>query len=199
MLPKPTDEELQQWWKFAQNEAKKKKFPGDHLSLGPEHYASQAIEELLKKDERPDNVEAWIKKVIFNAYVNHKKRMVLDDKLFGGEKIKRRRVDYRDGSSPIEQDELAYDPIERKKLATRLVQSASSLGTSMVGEERLAILLGALSPKDWEIINLKADHYDTAEIAEMLGYASARVVANRLRIIRGKMEEEFGEQGRNLF
>ena len=185
----PTDDELQQWWKFAQNEAKKKKFKSDHLSLGPEHYASEAIEELLKRDERPDNVESWLKTVIFHAYLNHKKRMVLEDNDRRGDKIDKRRVDYHDGFDPKEQNELAY----------KILRGASSLGTSMVREERLAILLGALSPKDREIINLKRDQYDTAEIAELLGYASAKVVANRLKIIRGKMEEEFGEQGRNLF
>ena len=189
MHPEPSDEELQHWWKFAQNEAKKKKFKGDHLSLGPEHFASEAIEELLKRDKRPDNVEAWLKKVIFHAYFNHKKRMVLDDIELGGDAIKKRRVEYHDG----------YGPIERDGLAIRLIQGASSLGTSMVREERLAILLEALSPKDREIIELKLDSFDTAEIAEELGYASARVVANRLKIIRGKMEEEFGEQGWNLF
>jgi DNA-directed RNA polymerase specialized sigma24 family protein len=189
MHPDPTDEELKRWLNFAKKEAKKKQFPGDHLSLGPEHYASEAIEELLKRDERPDNVEAWLKKVIFHAYLNHKKRMVLDDIELGGDAIKRRRVDYRDGFEPKEQKELEY----------KLLRGASSLGTSMVREERLAIVLEALSPKDREMIDLKLDSFDTAEIAELLGYASAKVVANRLKIIRGKMEEEFGEQGRNLF
>jgi DNA-directed RNA polymerase specialized sigma24 family protein len=186
----PTDDELKHWWKFAQNEAKKKKFKSDHLSLGPEHYASEAIEELLKRDERPDNVEAWLKKVIFHAYLNHKKRMVLDDIELGGDAIKRRRVDYRDGFEPKEQKELEYKLLNGRPM---------SLGTPLVQEERLAIVLEALSPKDREIIDLKLDSFDTAEIAELLGYASAKVVANRLKIIRGKMEEEFGEQGRNLF
>lgn len=189
MHPEPTDEELKRWLNFAKKEAKKKQFPGDHLSLGPEHYASEAILELLQLPERPDNVEAWLKKVIFHAYLNHKKRMVLDDHDRDGDLIKKRRVEYHDG----------YGEIQQKELAVRLLQGASSLGTSMVREERLEMLLGALSPKDRKIIELKLDSFDTDEIAEELGYASARVVANRLKIIRGKMEEEFGEQGRNLF
>jgi DNA-binding CsgD family transcriptional regulator len=68
-----------------------------------------------------------------------------------------------------------------------------------VGQERLSILLSALSDKDRDIVLLRVEGFDNFEIAERLGYASSRVVANRLRIIRAKMVEEFGEDGKELF
>jgi hypothetical protein len=104
--------------------------------------------------------------------------------------INKRRIDYRDGYDSATENELAYKLLNGRP---------TSLGTPLVQEERLAILLGALSPKDRHIVTLKADGFDTDEIAEQMGYASARVVANRLKIIAKKIEEEFGEQGKNLF
>jgi macrodomain Ter protein organizer (MatP/YcbG family) len=79
MFPEPTDEELQRWWGFAQKVAKSKKFDRDYLSLGPDHYASEAIEKLLSQEHRPDNVEAWLRTVIINAFKNHDKRNVFEE------------------------------------------------------------------------------------------------------------------------
>ena len=190
MLPEPTDEELKHWWDFAQKVAKNKKFERDYLSLGPDHYASEAIEKLLSQEKRPENVEAWLRTVIINSFKNHDKRNVFEEKDRDGVTFNKRRIDYRDGYDADTENELAYKLLNGRPM---------SLGTPLVQEERLAILLGSLSPKDRHIVNLKADGFDTDEIAAEMGYASAKVVANRLKIIAKKVEEEFGEEGKNLF
>jgi DNA-directed RNA polymerase specialized sigma24 family protein len=174
--PPPTPEEFKHWSDVALRLVKKTKFRNDHLSLGPEAYAADAIEKLLNLDERPANIEGWLKTVIANKNYDHANR-----------KLKYR---YRDGEDPSVENERQFEG--QRGFPT-------SLGTPLVGQERLSILLSALSDKDRDIVLLRVEGFDNFEIAERLGYASSRVVANRLRIIRAKMVEEFGEDGKELF
>jgi DNA-binding CsgD family transcriptional regulator len=174
--PPPTPEEFKHWNEVALKLVKKTKNRYDHLSLGPEAYAADAIEKLLNLDERPTNIEGWLKAVVSNKNRDHENRKL--------------QYKYRDGYDPEVENELAYKLLNGYPM---------SLGTPLVEQERLAILLGAMSPKDQEIIRLTADGYDTSEIALHMEYASAKVVANRLKIIRAKMEEAFGQDGINLF
>lgn len=174
--PPPTPEEFKHWSDVAVRLVKKTKFKNDHLSLGPDVYAADAIEKLLNLDERPANIEGWLKAVIANKNYDHANRKL--------------QLSYPEDDASRSEKELAYQLLNGYP---------SSLGAAIVEEERLSIVLGAMSAKDRDIITLRAEGYDTSEIAEKLGYASSKVVANRLKIIRAKMTEAFGEEGEKLF
>lgn len=174
--PPPTPEEFKHWNEVALRLVKKTKFKNDHLSLGPEVYAADAIEKLLNLEERPANIEGWLKAVIKNKNNDHANRKL--------------KLSYPEADEEKNEKELAYQLLNGYP---------SSLGAGLVKEERLAIVLGALSAKDREIVSLIAEGYDTSEIAERLEYASSKVVANRLKIIRAKMVEGFGSDGEKLF
>ena len=174
--PPPTPEELKHWKSVANNLVKKyERLYQDHLSLGPEEYAAEAVAKLVIRDERPEYIEGWLKKIIINAIKDHKKRKL--------------QFEYPDGNTSNDADDLAMHIRHGYPM---------SLGTPFVEKERLANVLASLSPKDREIISLTYEYgYDTSEIALFMDYASAKVVANRLKIILAKMQETMDEQGKN--
>ena len=61
-----TEEQAKYAWKVALN------ISGKHgqSSLGPEDFAAQAIEKLVKLETMPDNLEGWLKAVITNLYID---------------------------------------------------------------------------------------------------------------------------------
>jgi DNA-directed RNA polymerase specialized sigma24 family protein len=172
--PPPTPEELKHWKNVANRLVEKyERFYQDHLSLGPEEYAAEAIAKLVSLDKRPEYIEGWLKTVITNEIKNHKKLKL--------------QFEYPDGNSSNDADDLATQ-IRRGY--------PMSLGTPFAEKERLDNVLASLSPKDREIISLNLVYgYDTSEIALFMDYASAKVVANRLKIILAKLRETMDEQG----
>jgi DNA-directed RNA polymerase specialized sigma24 family protein len=64
--------EWDEWQKLARKLAKSKK---QATSLGPEDYASQAIEKLLQQENRPANVEGWLALTINRQYIDRFKKI----------------------------------------------------------------------------------------------------------------------------
>jgi DNA-directed RNA polymerase specialized sigma24 family protein len=166
---KLTDEEAKYAWKVALNISGK----NGHSTLGPEDFAAQAIEKLLKLETMPDNLEGWLKAVITNLYID-----------------RNRHVDARHRNlgktfSGHTDDEIA------ELVADRDQPSMSSL---LVNVEFAREVLESLSPTDQQILVLHTAGHSTAEIAIQLDFANAQVVATKIGQIRTKLQKAFGSQ-----
>ena len=155
-----TDEELKRALAVANKFAMK----WSHTSLGAEDFASTAIEKLLKQKEKPENIEAWLKMVITNMMIDRHKKM------------KARKPSLRD-LSPEEIQDMAVGRNDR------------SLTSLLAIKDQVADILDALPDKEQQLLVLDAAGFTTKEIAEELGYASAKVVATRIKQVRKKILE----------
>ena len=155
-----TDEELKRALAVANKFAMK----WTHTSLGAEDYASTAIEKLLQQKEKPENIEAWLKMVITNMMIDRHK------------KLKARKPSLRD-LSPEEIQAMAVGRNDR------------SLTSLLAIKDQVADILDALPDKEQQLLVLDAAGFTTKEIAEELGYASAKVVATRIKQVRKKILE----------
>jgi RNA polymerase sigma factor (sigma-70 family) len=161
-----TDEEL----KRALTVANKFAMKWTHTSLGAEDYASTAIEKLLQQKEKPENIEAWLKMVITNMMIDRHK------------KLKARKPSLRD-LSPEEIQAMAVGRNDR------------SLTSLLAIKDQVADILDALPDKEQQLLVLDAAGFTTKEIAEELGYASAKVVATRIKQVRKKLKESIFTYG----
>ena len=154
-----TDEEL----KLALDVANKYAMNWTHTSLGHEDYAATAIEKLLQQSEKPENIPAWIKLVIRNMMIDRNR------------KLKARKPSLRD-----------LDPEEIQAMAVgRNNRSMSSL---IAIKEQVADILDQLPEKEQQLLVLDAAGFTTEQIAKELGYASAKVVATRIKQVRSKVK-----------
>ena len=137
-------------------------------SLGYEDYAASAVEKLLKQEQPPANIEAWIRMVVTNMMYDRNR------------KIRARKPSVRG----LEPDQLD---------AMLLGQRKTSLSTQVANQELLTDLLEDLSEKDQRLLILDAAGMKSKEIAEELGFANAKVVATRIQQVRKKLQKELGE------
>ena len=145
-----------------------------NATLGNEDYAMSAIERLLEQEERPANIEAWLKLVINNMYIDRLR------------KVKRRGgVSIRD---------LPDEAIE--ELMTR--HAPPSLSSFVADRDFIRQALESLNEKDVQIVLLEAAGWSTSEIAQELGYASNKVVANRRKHITDFLTRLLGKEGEKL-
>lgn len=170
--PPPTNEESVEWLKIANRIARNKTLKLQE-SLGYEALAADAIAKLLAQKRRPENIPGWIKTVITNSLIDRNR------------KYKDRLV-------------RAADPVEdfNALVSACFEDIPLSLGTVLAQKDEVRRLLEELSVKDRSTIILTAEGWSSQEVADALGFASAKVVANRLKIIRKKMVEAFGEDGK---
>jgi RNA polymerase sigma factor (sigma-70 family) len=158
---KLSDEEFKRLWKISISHAGK----FGHTSLGIEDYVSTAFEKLLKaEDEKVQNPEAWLKLVITNMLINRAK------------KSKHRPPTMR-GLEPEQIEAIALGPNKR------------SMSSQVVNADAVAQILDGLAQKQKEMLILDAAGFSTAEIAEELGYASAKVVATRIKQVRQEIKK----------
>jgi DNA-directed RNA polymerase specialized sigma24 family protein len=158
-----TPAEWDEWQKLAQRLSKSKK---QVTSLGPEDYASQAIEKLLQQASRPANIEGWLALTIKRQYIDRFKKI----QARGGNSIR----DLTDDQWEIE-------------MVTHAVGSPSGLVRI---KESVDEVLSILSAKEKEILILSAAGFDNHEIAMHLGYATNKIVATRLGQIVKKVQEQ---------
>jgi len=134
-------------------------------SLGVDDYVSSAFEKLLQMDEQKvPNPEAWLKLVITNMLINR------------ANKLKHRPPTMR-GLEPEQLEAIAIGPNKR------------SMSSQIIDAEVVGQILDGLSAKQKEMLVLDAAGFTTAEIAEELGYASAKVVATRIKQIRQEIKK----------
>jgi RNA polymerase sigma factor (sigma-70 family) len=155
-----TDEEL----KRALTVANKFAMKWTHTSLGAEDYASTAIEKLLIQKQKPENIEAWLKMVITNMMIDRHK------------KLKARKPSLRD-LSPEEIQAIAVGRNDR------------TMSSLVAINDQVADILDQLPDKEQQLLVLDAAGFTTKEIADELDYASAKVVATRIKQVRNKVKK----------
>jgi DNA-directed RNA polymerase specialized sigma24 family protein len=164
-----TDEQAKYAWKVALNISGK----NGQSTLGPEDFAAQAIEKLLKLEEMPDNLEGWLKAVITNLYIDRSRNIDARQRNLGKT---------FDGHNDEEIAELVAD------------KGQPSLSSQFVNVEFAREILESLNFRDQQIWVLHTAGYSTAEIAAQLDFANAQVVATKMGQIRTKLQKAFGSQ-----
>jgi DNA-directed RNA polymerase specialized sigma24 family protein len=156
-----TAQEWQQWQELAHKLSKSKK---QVTSLGPEDYASQAIEKLLQQESRPNNVEGWIALTIKRQYIDRFKK-----------------IQARGGGSNRDLTDEQWE-IE---MVSHAVRSPSLM---IQRRDQVEQVLSVLNDKEKEILILSAAGYDNHEIAMYLDYRTNKIVATRLAQIAKKVQ-----------
>jgi DNA-directed RNA polymerase specialized sigma24 family protein len=157
-----TPQEWDEWQKLAQKLSKSKK---QATSLGPEDYASQAIEKLLQQEARPNNVEGWIALTIKRQYIDRFKK-----------------IEARGGGSNRNLSDEQWE----MEMISHAVRSPSLL---IQRRDQVEEVLNVLNQREKEILILSAAGYDNHEIAMHLGYKTNKIVATRLAQIAKKVQE----------
>jgi DNA-directed RNA polymerase specialized sigma24 family protein len=155
--------EWDEWQKLARKLSKSKK---QATSLGPEDYASQAIEKLLLQPNRPANIEGWLALTIKRQYIDRFKK-----------------IQARGGASNRDLTDEQWE----LEMVTHAVGSPSGLVRI---KESVDEVLSILSAKEKEILILSAAGYENDEIAMHLDYGSNKIVATRLGQITKKVKEQ---------
>jgi DNA-directed RNA polymerase specialized sigma24 family protein len=155
-----TPEEWDEWQKLARKLSKSKK---QATSLGPEDYASQAIEKLLQQENRPANIEGWLALTINRQYIDRFKK-----------------IQARGGGSNRDLTDEQWE-IE---MVSHAVRSPSSM---IQRREQVEEVLSVLNQKEKEILILSAAGYDNHDIGMHLGYGSNKIVATRIKQIENKV------------
>jgi DNA-directed RNA polymerase specialized sigma24 family protein len=157
-----TPQEWDEWQKLAQKLSKSKK---QTTSLGPEDYASQAIEKLLQQEARPNNVEGWLALTIKRQYIDRFKK-----------------IEARGGGSNRNLSDEQWE----MEMISHAVRSPSLL---IQRRDQVEEVLNVLNQREKEILILSAAGYDNHEIAMHLGYKTNKIVATRLAQIAKKVQE----------
>ena len=157
-----TPQEWDEWQKLAQKLSKSKK---QTTSLGPEDYASQAIEKLLQQEARPNNVEGWLALTIKRQYIDRFKK-----------------IEARGGGSNRNLSDEQWE----MEMISHAVRSPSLL---IQRRDQVEEVLSVLNQREKEILILAAAGYDNHEIAMHLGYKTNKIVATRLAQIAKKVQE----------
>ena len=152
--------EWDEWQKFARKLSKSKK---QATSLGPEDYASQAIEKLLQQENRPVNVEGWLALTINRQYIDRFKK-----------------IQARGGGSNRDLTEEQWE----MEMISHAVRSPSLM---IQRRDQVEEVLSVLNQKEKEILILSAAGYDNHEIAMYLNYRNNKIVATRLGQIAEKV------------
>ena len=156
-----TSAEWDEWQKLARKLSKSKK---QATSLGPEDYASQAIEKLLQQENRPANIEAWLALTINRQYIDRFKK-----------------IQARGGGSNRELTDEQWE-IE---MVSHAVRSPSLI---VQRRDQVEEVLAVLNQKEKEILILSAAGYDNHDIAMYLNYRTNKIVATRLAQIKSKVQ-----------
>jgi RNA polymerase sigma factor (sigma-70 family) len=153
-----TAEEWETWQRIAQNASR-----GRHGSSmnSSQDLASNVMEKLLKAENRPENVEAWIKRVIRTTFIDM----------------------WRTRSK----DQQMEDTFFLRQISETLMGPK----TAFMLQESVNEVLGFLSEKHQKLVLMKAAGFTSAEIAEELEYASPQAVSNQLRRIQDALKEMY--------
>ena len=157
-----TPQEWDEWQSLAQRLSKSKK---QVTSLGPEDYASQAIEKLFSQEERPVNVEGWLALTIKRQYLDRFKK-----------------IQARGGGSNRDLSDEQWE----MEMISHAVRSPSMV---IQRRDQVEEVLNVLNQKEKEILILSVAGYDNHEIAMHLNYGSNKIVATRLAQISKKVQK----------
>jgi DNA-directed RNA polymerase specialized sigma24 family protein len=155
-------DQWEEWMATAQRLSKSKK---QVTSLGPEDYASQAIEKLFSQEERPINVEGWLALTVKRQYLDRFKK-----------------IQARGGGSNRDLSDEQWE----MEMISHAVHSPSMV---IQRRDQVEEVLNVLNQKEKEILILSVAGYDNHEIAMHLNYGSNKIVATRLAQISKKVQK----------
>ena len=158
-----TAEEWESWQRIARNASQGRSRSSYNSS---QDLASNVMEKLLKAEERPENIEAWIKRVTTTTFID----------------MWRTRSKYK--KEDINDDQHMEDEF----FLQQITETMMGPKTAFMLQETVKEVLGVLSEKNQKLVLMKAAGFSTVEIAEELGYATPQAVSNQLRRIQVQAE-----------
>ena len=161
-----TAEEWQSWQRIARNASQGRNRSSMNSS---QDLASNVIEKLFKAEERPENIEAWIRRVTKTTYSDMWRT-----------RSKFSKVD-------IDNDQNMEDAFFLREISETLMGPK----TAYMLQESVSEVLGFLSEKHQKLVLMYAAGFTSAEIAEELSYGSPQAVSNQLRRIQDELREKY--------
>ena len=158
-----TAEEWQSWQRIAQTASRGRNRSSYNSS---QDLASNVMEKLVQAENRPENVEAWIRRVTTTTYI---------DMWRARSKFKKEDID----DFQVMQDEQFLRAVTETMMGPK---------TAFMLQETVNEVLGFLSEKHQKLVLMSAAGFTSAEIAEELAYASPQAVSNQLRRIQEQIK-----------
>jgi DNA-directed RNA polymerase specialized sigma24 family protein len=158
-----TAEEWESWQRIARNASHGRNRSSYNSSQDLE---SNVMEKLFKAEERPENIEAWIRRVTTTTYI---------DMWRARSKFKKEDID----DFQVMQDEQFLRAVTETMMGPK---------TAFMLQETVNEVLGFLSEKHQKLVLMSAAGFTSAEIAEELAYASPQAVSNQLRRIQEQIK-----------
>ena len=158
-----TAEEWESWQRIAQNASRGRNRSSYNSS---QDLASNVMEKLVKAANRPENVEAWIRRVTTTTFID----------------MWRTRSKYK--KEDIDNDQHMEDQFFLRQITETMMGPK----TAFMLQETVNEILGFLSEKHQKLVLMSAAGFTSAEIAEELAYASPQAVSNQLRRIQEQIK-----------
>ena len=158
-----TAEEWESWQRIARHASQGRSRSSYNSS---QDLASNVMEKLVEAANRPENVEAWIRRVTTTTFID----------------MWRTRSKYK--KEDIDNDQHMEDQFFLRQITETMMGPK----TAFILQETVTELLGELSEKNQKLVLMKAAGFSSAEIAEELGYASPQAVSNQLRRIQEQIK-----------
>jgi DNA-directed RNA polymerase specialized sigma24 family protein len=158
-----TAEEWESWQRIARNASHGRNRSSYNSSQDLE---SNVMEKLFKAEERPENIEAWIKRATKTTFI---------DMWRTRSKFKKEDID----DFQVMQDEQFLRAVTETMMGPK---------TAFMLQETVNEILGFLSEKHQKLVLMSAAGFTSAEIAEELAYASPQAVSNQLRRIQEQIK-----------
>ena len=158
-------------WERLQRIAKNASHGRNRSSMNSsQDLASNVMEKLLKAEERPENIEAWIKRVTKTTFIDM----------------------WRTRSQLQKVDIDNFQNMEDEHFLRAVSETLMGPKTAYMLQESVNEVLGFLSEKHQKLVLMKAAGFTSEEIAEEMAYASPQAVSNQLRrihyVIKAHME-----------
>ena len=161
-----TAEEWQSWQRIAQTASRGRNRSSYNSS---QDLASNVMEKLVQAENRPENVEAWIRRVTTTTYIDMWRA-----------RSRLQKVDIDDFQ--VMQDEQFLRAVSETMMGPK---------TAYMLQESVNEILGFLSERNQKLVLMYAAGFTTTEIAEDLAYGSPQAVSNQLRRIQEEVKERF--------
>jgi DNA-directed RNA polymerase specialized sigma24 family protein len=161
-----TAEEWESWQRIARNASQGRNRSSYNSS---QDLASNVMEKLLKAEERPENIEAWIKRATTTTFIDM----------------------WRTRSKFKKEDINDDQHMEDEFFLQQITETMMGPKTAYMLQESVIEVLGFLSEKHQKLVLMYAAGFTTTEIAEDLAYGSPQAVSNQLRRIQEEVKERF--------
>ena len=158
-----TAEEWESWQRIARHASQGRSRSSYNSS---QDLASNVMEKLVEAANRPENVEAWIRRVTTTTFID----------------MWRTRSKYK--KEDIDNDQHMEDQFFLRQITETMMGPK----TAYMLQESVNEILGFLSDRHQKLVLMYAAGFTPSEIAEELEYASPQVVSNQLRRIQEQIK-----------